>query len=82
MIRRQQISAARALLSVSKGELSEISGVSERTIARFESGEGDITAGKLDQIEEALIARGIAFIDGGVTLESLKRTRAFSSDGA
>jgi len=73
MIRRQQISAARALLSWKREHLAERSGVSLRTVARFESGEGDITASKLDKLEETLVAEGIAFIDGGVTLRSLKR---------
>ncbi|MEM7057712.1 MAG: helix-turn-helix transcriptional regulator [Pseudomonadota bacterium] len=75
MIRRQQITAARGLLSWSKHDLADHSGVSERTIARFESGEGDITVGKLDKLELALTARGIEFVDGGVVCESLKRGR-------
>ena len=73
MIRRQQITAARGLLSWSKGQLSEESGVSERTIARFETGEGDITVGKLDKLEVALVAAGIEFVDGGVVCQRLKR---------
>ena len=73
MIRRQQITAARGLLSWSKSDLSERSGVSERTIARFEAGEGDITVGKLDRIELALVDSGIEFVDGGVICASLKR---------
>lgn len=75
MIQKQQISAARGLLSWSKSDLSTASGVSERTIARFEAGEGDITASKLEQLEVALEAQGIEFIDGGVVLERLKRRR-------
>lgn len=73
MIRRQQISAARALLSWKREYLAERSGVSLRTIARFESGEGDITASKLDRLEETLVKEGIKFVDGGVTLRSLQR---------
>lgn len=73
MIRRQQITAARGLLSWTKADLAHRSGVSERTIARFEAGEGDITVGKLDRIETVLLEAGIAFIDGGVTCEALKR---------
>lgn len=71
MIYRQQIAAARALLGWSRQELSEKSGVSLRTIARFESGEGDITSKKLGRLEDALIASGISFIDGGVTCDQL-----------
>lgn len=73
MIRRQQIKAARGLLDWSRHDLSEHSGVSERTIARFEAGEGDVTVGKLEMIEDALLIAGIEFIDGGVILESLTR---------
>ena len=75
MIRRQQITAARGLLSWSKTKLAEESGVSERTITRFETGEGDITAGKLDRLEDALVTRGIEFIDGGVVCAGLRRQR-------
>ena len=75
MICRQQITAARGLLSWTKSKLSEESGVSERTITRFELGEGDITVSKLDKLELALVAQGIEFIDGGVLCEALKRGR-------
>ncbi|MEM1275116.1 MAG: helix-turn-helix transcriptional regulator [Pseudomonadota bacterium] len=75
MIRRQQIAAARALLSWSRQDLSDRAKVSLRTIARFESGEGDITTSKLDRIETTLEDEGIEFIDGGVVLESLKAPR-------
>lgn len=75
MIRRQQITAARGLLSWTKHKLSEESGVSERTITRFELGEGDITVSKLDKLEIALVAQGIEFINGGVVCEHLKRGR-------
>lgn len=73
MIRRQQIKAARGLLDWSRHDLAEHSGVSERTIARFEAGEGDVTVGKLAKMEDALLMSGIEFVDGGVVLESLTR---------
>ena len=57
----------------SKADLSERSGVSERTIARFESGEADITVSKLDRLEVAIVTGGVEFIDGGVVAEHLKR---------
>ncbi len=75
MIRRQQIAAARALLSWSRPDLSARAGVSLRTVARFESGEGDITTSKLDRLEAALVDQGIEFIDGGVALDDLKAPR-------
>ncbi|MEL6208126.1 MAG: helix-turn-helix transcriptional regulator, partial [Pseudomonadota bacterium] len=49
MIRRQQIAAARALLGWPRAQLAEVAGVSLRTVARFESGEGDIASAKLDK---------------------------------
>ena len=76
MIKRQQIHAARALLGWNRATLAARSDVAERTIARFEAGEGDITVGKLESLETALVEQGIEFIDGGVTLEELKRARA------
>lgn len=75
MIKRQQIHAARALLGWSRAVLAARSKVAERTIARFEAGEGDITVGKLDKLETVLVEEGIEFVDGGVTLEELKRQR-------
>ena len=63
------------MLGWSKVELSERAGVSERTVARFETGEGDITVSKLDRIETCLLDEGIQFIDGGVVLDRLKRGR-------
>lgn len=76
MIKRQQIHAARALLGWSRATLASHSDVGERTIARFEAGEGDITVGKLDLLETALVEQGVDFVDGGVTLEVLKRAHA------
>lgn len=73
MIRRQQITAARGLLGWSKADLSARSGVSERTVARFETGEGDITVRKLELIETCLLSQGITFVDGGVVLDRLRR---------
>jgi transcriptional regulator with XRE-family HTH domain len=75
MIKRQQIAAARALLSWKREELAERAGISLRTLARFESGEGDITSSKLEKLETALLDEGIEFLDGGVSLERLKRRR-------
>ena len=75
MIGKRQVAAARGLLGWSRQDLAERADVSLRTIARFESGEGDITASKLEKLENVLLGVGIAFVDGGVTLESLKRER-------
>ncbi len=69
MINRRQIAAGRALLGWSRQELSEASGISLRTVARFESGEGDITTGKLAKMEAALMEAGVRFIPNGVQLD-------------
>ncbi|MEM6944126.1 MAG: helix-turn-helix transcriptional regulator [Pseudomonadota bacterium] len=73
MLVRQQIAGARALLGWTRQNLSERSGVSLRTIARYESGEGDITTMKLAKLEDTLLSEGIRFVNGGVTSEALKR---------
>lgn len=73
MIVPQQIAAARALLGWSRQDLADRAGVSLRTLARFESGEGDITTTKLARLEDALLSQGIAFVDGGVIADALKR---------
>jgi DNA-binding XRE family transcriptional regulator len=61
----RQVKAARALLGWSQSALAHHSGISEPTIARLESGDGelggrDATIGK---IRRAIEAAGIEFID-------------------
>jgi transcriptional regulator with XRE-family HTH domain len=65
LLTTRQIKAARALLGWSQADLAEASGVSEPTVARLESVEGELggremTAGK---IRVAIEAAGIEFID-------------------
>jgi hypothetical protein len=65
LVTTRQIKAARALLGWSQADLAEKSGVSEPTIARLETVEGELggrelTAGK---IRAAIVAAGIEFID-------------------
>jgi transcriptional regulator with XRE-family HTH domain len=59
-----QIRAARALLGISAAELADLSGVTHRTLQRFESVEGvpPSRAGTLDRIRLALEAEGIEFL--------------------
>ncbi len=61
----RQVKAARALLGWSQSELALHSGVSEPTIARLESAEGEMGGRKntIRKIKEALEADGIEFID-------------------
>lgn len=64
MISGQQIRAARALLGLSAAELAKRSGVSHRTLQRFESQEGipDSRLGNLEAVERALSDLGVSFV--------------------
>jgi len=78
-ITTRQVKAARALLGWSQSDLAQHSGISEPTIARLESIEGELggregTAGK---IRAAIGGAGIEFIDengGGRGVRLRKRT--------
>ena len=65
MITVRQVKAARALLGWSQADLAEMSGVSEPTIARLESAEGDLGGreGTAEKIRKAIENAGIEFID-------------------
>ena len=69
MISSQQIRAARALLGISAAELAERSGVSHRTLQRFEAQDGipESRSGNLDAIERVLTKVGILFIGDPLT---------------
>lgn len=62
----RQIKAARALLAWSQSDLAEKSGVSEPTIKRLESVDGDLGGreGTAGAITAALQAAGVEFIPG------------------
>ncbi len=80
MITTRQVKAARALLGWSQGDLAKRSGISEPTIARLESAEGELggredTGGK---IKKAIVNAGIEFIDengGGAGVRLRKRQK-------
>lgn len=55
---------ARTALDWTRQDLATASGVSERTIARFESGESVLPA-RVKAMRHALEAEGILFIDSG-----------------
>ena len=79
LITIRQVKAARALLGWSQSDLADNSGVSEPTIARLESADGDLggreeTAAK---IKAAIEKGGVEFIDengGGPGVRLRKRS--------
>jgi transcriptional regulator with XRE-family HTH domain len=76
----RQIKAARALLGWSQSDLAQHSGVSEPTIARLESGEGQLGGreGTVRKIQAALEISGIEFTNGdqpGVRLTKVPAAR-------
>jgi predicted transcriptional regulator len=79
LITTRQVKAARALLGWSQGDLAKQSGISEPTIARLESTEGEL-GGREDtgeKIKKAIVNAGIEFIDengGGPGVRLRKRT--------
>jgi transcriptional regulator with XRE-family HTH domain len=79
LITIRQIKAARALLGWSQSDLANHSGISEPTIARLESAEGELggRGETVRKIRAALDASGIEFIDengGGPGVRIRKRT--------
>jgi transcriptional regulator with XRE-family HTH domain len=60
----RQCRMARAALEWSQHELAKASGVSWRTISRFEAGE-TILPGRAQSLRHAFEAAGIIFIDNG-----------------
>jgi transcriptional regulator with XRE-family HTH domain len=74
LITIRQIKAARALLGWSQSDLARHSGISEPTIARLESAEGQL-GGRGDtvrKIRAALEISGIEFIEGNGTGEGVR----------
>lgn len=55
---------ARAALGWSLDDLAAASGVSRRTLARFEAGE-TVLPGRVKAFRNALESEGVLFIDGG-----------------
>jgi predicted transcriptional regulator len=65
MITIRQVKAARALLGWSQSDLADYSGVSEPTIARLESADGDLGGREetAEKIKTAIEKGGVEFID-------------------
>jgi predicted transcriptional regulator len=78
----RQVKAARALLGWSQSDLADRSGVSEPTIARLESLEGELGGREAtaERIRDALFEGGIEFIEEngggpGVRLKKASRNK-------
>jgi transcriptional regulator with XRE-family HTH domain len=65
LITTRQVKAARALLGWSQSDLAQRSGVSEPTVARLESAEGELGGreGTGEKIRQAIESAGIEFIE-------------------
>lgn len=71
----EQVGAARKLLKMSQSELATATGLTTRTINRFETGES-VRPETVEAVREVLVERGIEFLNGGepgVRLRKLKR---------
>jgi transcriptional regulator with XRE-family HTH domain len=80
VVTTRQIKAARALLGWSQADLAEKSGVSEPTVARLESIDGELGGRELtiEKILVAIEAAGVKFIEadgGGPGVRLRKRPR-------
>jgi predicted transcriptional regulator len=80
LITIRQVKAARALLGWSQLDLAKAAGISEPTIARLESAEGDLGGREetVRRIRAALEGGGIEFIDengGGSGVRLRKKAR-------
>ena len=79
MVTTRQIKAARALLAWSQADLADRSGISEPTVARLESADGEL-GGREDtaqRLRAAIEAAGVEFIDenGGGTGVRVKKAK-------
>jgi DNA-binding XRE family transcriptional regulator len=80
LVTTRQIKAARALLGWSQADLARWSGVSEPTVARLESVDGELGGreGTGDKIRTAIETAGVEFIQengGGLGVRLRKRRR-------
>jgi transcriptional regulator with XRE-family HTH domain len=80
VVTTRQIKAARALLGWSQADLAKRSGVSEPTVARLESMDGELGGRELtaEKIQAAIEGAGVLFIDengGGSGVRLRKRSK-------
>ena len=80
LVTTRQVKAARALLGWSQADLADHSGISEPTVARLESTDGELGGREetAEKIRHAIVAAGVEFIDengGGLGVRLRKRQR-------
>ena len=71
-----QCKAARALLELTQGDLADAADLGLSTVVDFEKKRRQVSAGAMQAIRDALVARGIEFIDengGGPGVRVAKR---------
>ena len=68
-----QVAAARRLLKMTQIELAAATGLTEKTIVKFEGG-GNVRPETTEAIREALLERGIVFTNGGEPGVKLRKT--------
>jgi transcriptional regulator with XRE-family HTH domain len=80
LVTTRQVKAARALLGWSQADLADHSGISEPTVARLESMDGELGGREetAEKIRHAIVTAGVEFIDengGGAGVRLRKRQR-------
>ena len=68
----EQVGAARKLLKMSQAELATATGLTLWTITRFERGQ-TVRPEAVEAVREALLERGIEFLNGGAPGVRLRR---------
>ena len=59
----EQVAAARKLLRITQLDLARLTGLTQRTIAKFEAG-GNMRPETVEAVRETLLERGIVFTNG------------------
>lgn len=77
MVSSSQIRAARALLGISAADLAGLSGVTWKTVQRFESVDGipPSRSGTLERVQHALEGAGIEFIGDPISSPGVRLRR-------
>lgn len=69
----EQVAAARRLLRITQRDLAAATGLTQKTINKFESG-GNVRPETVEAIREVLVKRGIMFTNGGEPGVKLRKT--------